>query len=166
MNELELTRSPDDRRLYVLERVGTIRFEGLSSRSAIARAGTASWHLARSGFWRRVMQATDLDGSLAGEFVPRDLRRGGTLRWGDRELALRPASSWRERYALADGDRELVILDGKGWGRRPVAVTILDRDAIEPGLLLFAAFVVRQLAVNAANASSAASTAATSGTSG
>jgi hypothetical protein len=166
MNELELTRSPDDRRLYVLEPVGTLRLDGLFSRSATAQAGTANWHLARSGFWRRVIQATDAGGSLAGEFVPRDLRRGGTLRWGDRELALRPASSWRERYALADGDRELVILDGKGWGRRPVAVTILDPDAIKPGPLLFACFVVRQLAVNAANASSAASTAATSGTSG
>jgi len=166
MNELELTRSPDDRRLYVLEPVGTLRLDGLFSRSATAQAGTDNWHLARSGFWRRVIQATDAGGSLAGEFIPRDLRRGGTLRWGDRELALRPASSWRERYALADGDRELAILDGKGWGRRPVAVTILDSDAIEPGLLLFAAFVVRQLAVNAANASSAASTAAASGASG
>jgi hypothetical protein len=166
MNELKLTRSADDRRLYVLERVGTLRLDGLFSRSAIAQAGNESWHLARSGFWHRVIQATDPAGNLAGEFVPRDLRRGGTLRWGIRELTLRPASSWRERYALADGDRELVILDGKGWGRRPVTVTILDRDAIEPGLLLFASFVVRQLAVNAANASSAASTAATSGTSG
>src|SRR5215218_8512199 len=118
MNELELTRSPDDRRLYVLERVGSLRLEGLFSRSAIARADSDSWHLARGGFWHRVIQATHLAGSLAGEFVPRDLRRGGTLRWGGRELKLRPAGSWRERYALADGDRELVILDGKGWGRR------------------------------------------------
>ena len=45
-------------------------------------------------------------------------------------------------------------------------MTILDRDAVEPGLLLFASFVVRQLAANAANASAAASTAATSGTYG
>src|SRR4051794_20681121 len=166
MYEVELTRSPHDRRLYVLDRVGTLRLEGLFSRSAVARAGGETWHLARSGFWGRVIGATDVSGSLAGEFVPRDLRRGGKLYWGGRELTLRPASSWRERYALADGDRELAILDGKGWGRRPVAVTILDRDAIEPGLLLFAAFVVRQLAVNAANASSAATTAATSATSG
>ena len=114
MNELELRRSPDDRRVYVLERVGTLRLEGLFSRSAIARSGDESWHLARCGFWQRVMRATRPDGSLAGEFVPRDLRRGGTLRWGGRELTLRPASSWRERYALADGDRELVVLDGKG----------------------------------------------------
>jgi hypothetical protein len=166
MNELELTRSPDDRRLYVLEGVGTLRLGGPFSRSAVAQAGGESRHVARCGFWRRAIQATDSSGSLAGEFVPRDLRRGGELCWAGRELTLRPASSWRERYALADGDRELVILDGKGWGRRPVAVKILYRYGIEPGPLLFAAFVVRQLAVNAANASSAATTAATSATSG
>jgi hypothetical protein len=45
-------------------------------------------------------------------------------------------------------------------------LTVLDRDSIEAGLLLFASFVVRQLAVNAASASAAASTAATSGMSG
>lgn len=82
-------------------------------------------------------------------------RRGGTLRWGQRELTLRPASVWRERYALADGDRELVLLDGTGWGRRPVRITIDDPRAIEPGLLLFAAFVVRGVAADAAAASGA-----------
>jgi hypothetical protein len=112
------------------------------------------------------MQATDTAGNVVGEFRPRDLRRGGTLDWTGRELALRPAGSWRERYALADGDEELVILDGKSWGRRPVSVSILDGQLVEPGLLLFACFVVRQLAVNAASNSAAGSTAAVSSTSG
>jgi hypothetical protein len=80
---------------------------------------------------------------------------GGRLRWAARELTLRPASHWRERYSLADRDRELVILDGKGWGRRPVKVTVADAGAIEPGLLLFAAFVVRGLAEDAGGATAA-----------
>src|SRR4051812_35341815 len=80
-----------------------------------------------------------------------------------RELTLRPASSWRERYALAEGERELVLIDGKSWGRRPVKVTLADPTAIEPGLLLFAAFIVRQLAVSADSTSSAATTAAMTG---
>jgi hypothetical protein len=29
---------------------------------------------------------------------------------------------WRERYALADRDRELALLDAKTWGKRPDAV--------------------------------------------
>jgi len=46
------------------------------------------------------------------------------------------------------------------------SVSIPDGQAVEPGLLLFACFVVRQLAVNAANDSAAGSTAAVSNTSG
>ena len=163
MIELELTRSPNDSRLYVLERAGTLRLEGIFSRNATAEAGGESWHFARSGFWQRVIQATDALGSVVGEFLPRDLRRGGRLHWAGRELTLRPASSWRERYALAEGERELVLIDGKSWGRRPVKVTLADPVAMEPALLLFAAFIVRQLAVNADSASSAATTAAVSG---
>jgi hypothetical protein len=163
MIELELTRSPDDRRLYVLGPAGTLRLEGLFSRSATAEGGGKSWHFARPGFWQRVIQATDTFGSVVGEFSPRDLRRGGRLHWAGRELTLRPASSWHERYVLTEGERELVLIDGKSWGRRPVKVTLADPGAIEPGLLLFAAFIVRQLAVNADSTSSAATTAAMSG---
>lgn len=149
MAELELTRAPGDRRLYVLEGVGTLRLEGLASRTATAAAGGAGWRISRRGFWQRVIEATDAAGAVVGEFEPRGVRRGGTLRWAARELMLRPASQWRERYALADGDRELVIVDGKGWGRRPVMLTLDDPAAIEPGLLLFTAFVVRGLAEDA-----------------
>ena len=119
MTELELMRTPGDRRRYALEGIGTIHLEGLFARSANAEAGSNHWQYVRSGFWQRVMQATDAAGNIVGAFRPRDLRRGGTLEWAGREFTLRPASSWRERYALADGDEELVILDGKSWGRRP-----------------------------------------------
>jgi hypothetical protein len=44
-----------------------------------------------------------------------------------RELMLRPASRWRERYALAEGDHELAVFEGKGWGRRPVKITVVIR---------------------------------------
>jgi hypothetical protein len=164
MTELELTRLRGDRRMYVLEGVGTVRLEGMFARSATAEASGRSWHFGRRGFWQQIIEATDEAGTLEGEFVPRDIRRGGTLHWGGRELTLHPVSPLRERYTLSDGDRDLVLLDAKGWGRRPVKVTLADRDAIESGLLLFTAFVVHQLAVKAANATSASSTAALSGT--
>jgi hypothetical protein len=93
---------------------------------------------------------------VVGEFAPRSLRRGGPVRWADRELALRPSSAWRERYALVDGERELALLDAKSWGKRPVRVTA-DDGAVEPGLLLFAAFVAGGLAEDAAAALSATS---------
>ena len=159
MIELELTRTPGDRRLYLLEGFGTLRLESFFSHVATAEAGGLSWRLSRRGFWQRVMQATDAAGSVVGEFVPRDLRRGGALSWGAHELTLRPVGALRERYVLSDGDHELVLIDGKSWGRRPVKVTLADPGAIAPGLLLFASFVVHELAVNAAGSASAGSAA-------
>jgi hypothetical protein len=130
-------------------RVGALRLTGFASRAATAEGGEKSWRLSRRRFSHRVIQARDETGAAVGEFEPRALCRGGVLRWADREFALRPASHWRERSALAEGDRELAILDGKGWGRRPVEVIIETPDAVELGLLLFPAFVVRGLAEDA-----------------
>lgn len=105
--------------------------------------------MARKGILKPAVQASDAAGFVIGEFTPKAIRRGGSLRWGDRELTLGPASAWRERYALADGDRELALLDGKGWGKRPVKITIENLAAVDHGLLLFAAYVVRGLAEDA-----------------
>jgi hypothetical protein len=163
MAELELTRIANDRRLYVLEGVGTLRLVGFGSRAAMAEADGSTWRFARRRFWQRGIQATDAMGAVVGEFEPRTVRRGGVLRWAGRELALRPASAWRERYALADGDRELAILAGKGWGRRPVKVSVDDLDILEPGVLLFATFVVRGLAEDAGAAAGAGASAAATG---
>jgi hypothetical protein len=45
----------------------------------------------RVGFWRRAVQATDDGGSVAGEFDPNTLRRGGKLRWDEQPArAVRP----------------------------------------------------------------------------
>ena len=68
---------------------------------------------------------------------------------------LRPTSRWRERYALADGDHELAVFEGKRWGRRPVKITVGGPSALDPGLLLFAAFVVRGLMEHASSAAGA-----------
>jgi hypothetical protein len=159
MTELELTRTREDRRLYRLGGVGTVRTEGLFGRGATAEAAGRSWRFNRRGFWRRAMEATDAAGTVVGEFVPREIRRGGSLRWGSRELTVHPVSVLRERYVLSEGDRDLVLLDGRGWGRRPVKITLADPAGTDPGLLLFAAFVVHQLAADAS--SSAGSVAAT-----
>ena len=102
MTELELTRTPHDRRLYTLGDVGTIRLEGLFSNEATAQADDDTWRLTRRGLWKRVIQATDHVGAIVGEFRPRDIRRGGTLRWAGHELQLRPVSALRERYALRE----------------------------------------------------------------
>ena len=53
------------------------------------------------------------------------------------------------------------IFEAKGWGRRPVKVTIDESAPVEPGLLLFAAFVVKGLAEDAAGAAAGAAAATT-----
>jgi len=156
VTELELTRSAQDRRTYLLGDLGSIRLEGLFSRSAVAEAAGQTWRFVRRGVLTSRAEAIDAAGLSAGTFEPPGLRRGGSLHWSGRALALRPASAWRERYALAEDDRELAVLDGKGWGRRPVRVELADATAVEPALLLFAAFVVRGLAEDAGGAAAAA----------
>ena len=142
--------------------VGTLRLAGFASRTAVATADGATWELARPRFWSQDITATDAGGTTVGSFEPRALRRGGTVIWADRELVLRPASAWRERYALAAGETELAIFEGKGWGARPVRIQVGD-SAIGPGLLLFTAFVVRGLAEDASGAAGAAAGAAVIG---
>jgi len=155
----ELTRVPGDHALYALEGVGTLRLEGFSSSRATAEAAGRHWRFARRGFWRQ-LQATDSAGVVVGAFERR-LLGGGTVRWADREFALRRASVWHEHYVLADGDRELALFDAKGWGRRPVTIRIDDHAVLEPGLLLYAAFLVHTLAGDATAGAAAATTAVT-----
>jgi hypothetical protein len=162
MVELELSRTQEDRNLYAIEGVGTLRLHGLFTRRVTAEADGTSWEFARRGTWRRQVEATDRTGAAIGEFEPRGLRRGGTVRWSGRELTLRPSSSWRERYALVDEERVLAELEGKGWGRRPVKISLDDGAKLEPGLLLFTAFVVRGLAQDADTAAAAVASTATS----
>jgi hypothetical protein len=156
MAELELTRSRDDRRLYEVDGVGALRLGRFFSRRATAEAGAATWLFDRRGLWRGTTEASDMTGAVVGSFAPRRLRRGGVLRWRGRDFELRPAATWKERYALLDGQRELAALTGKGWGKRPVKITLADPGAVEPGLLLFAAYVVRGLAEDASAAAAAA----------
>jgi hypothetical protein len=132
-----------------------VRIKGWTSRAASAEVDGRRLELARRGLWRRSVAATDATGAAIGRFSAHGLRRGGSLRWEDRELVLRPASRWRERYALTDGRRELALIESTGWGRRPLKVTLDEPQGLDPRLLLFAVFVVRGLANDAAADSAA-----------
>lgn len=145
MTDLHLTRVRGDRDAYVLEGVGTLRREGFLGRHAIAEAGGAWWRFSRQSLWHTGAEAVDACGVVVGEFAPRLLRRGGELYWAGCSLVVRPASSWRARYALVEDDHELAVLDARAWGRQPVTVTVAEPHALEPGLLLFVVFVVRSL---------------------
>jgi hypothetical protein len=154
--DLELTRDSDDRRRYALDGVGALRLEGFARRRATIEAAGRTWQAAPSGFWRRNVVATDAAGHTVAEFEPRRVRSGGTLRVGARELQIAPASRWKQRYALRDGERELALLEAKGWGKRPVRVTVDDPAAVDPHVLLLAAFLTQRMAEDASAAAASA----------
>jgi len=158
MTEYALTRSSGDRRRYELAGFGTLRLGGWATRWATAEAGDRKWGLARRGIFRARIEATDPAGTVVGTFEGRSLKRGGALHWEGHEYVVKPDSAWRERYALMENDRRLALLEGKGWGKRPVRIDV-DDTAIDPGLLLFAAFVVRALAEDASSAAGAGASA-------
>jgi hypothetical protein len=143
---VQLTRGRGNGRLYAIEGVGRLRLTGWTSRAGTAEAGGRSWQIVCHGIWQPVVQASDATGDIVGEGIARTPHDGATLRWSDRELALRADGLWRDRYILVDGDRRLATIDGRGSGRRPLGITADAAAEIEPGLLLFAIFVARALA--------------------
>ena len=148
MTQLQLTRASGDRRLFELQGVGTLRMTGLlGCSSATAAAGERGWQLSWRGFLRPVVRATDVTGAVVGEYkVRRLLQRGGPLRWGERALELRPDGVSRGRRVLVDNDRELATVDASSRGASALTMTVREPDEIDPGLLLFVAFLVRALA--------------------
>jgi hypothetical protein len=165
MPELELIRSRDDHKLYVLPGVGNLRVGGwLSGRRVAASTGGEAYVFDKRGLFSSVFTAIEAEGGAAvAEFRPRSIRRGGRVVWRGAEWDLRPAAMLKERYALTrpGQDHELATVEGHGWGKRPVTIATDDATAIDPGLLLFVVYAVRILAedVNAAGGA-AASTAA------
>ena len=149
---LQLTPTLGDRRLYALNGVGTLRLTGWAARTATAEAGGLAWEITCHGLLGPAIQAADAAGSIVGEYRARTLHRSGRLRWRDRELAVRPDNLWRERYVLVEDDRRLATIEAKRWGRQPVHLRVEGAAEFEPGLLLFAAFVVGTLAQNAPGA--------------
>jgi len=142
MTSLELTCDPADDRLWTLDGVGTLRRTGRTSRAATAEAGGRSWAIVRYGWVRPGFRAADETGVVVGELHGTFMSRGETVRWSDRELALRPDGLRRGGYALLDGERVLVTMTPKREGRCPLDVTLED-PALDRGLLLFLAFIVQ-----------------------
>jgi hypothetical protein len=144
-----LLRTTDGAGRYELLRVGTLRLETLGWEAAIATAGEARWRFERPGPWvRDTITATDNAGHVVGksEGRPRTFGSGSALSWAGRALRLRTAlmlSASRSRYLLTEGERSVAVLVGDSRNDlRPVTIEVIDAAAIEPGLLLFLAFLV------------------------
>jgi hypothetical protein len=138
---MQLVRDAADGDLWVLDGVGTLRRTGRVSRAATAEAGGARWQIVRHGWVRPGFAATDAaTGAVVGELPGQWLGRGERLRWSDRDLVLRGAGG--DGHALFDGERRLAAMTPRRAGKRRLDV-VVDDPGVEPGLLLFMAFVVQ-----------------------
>jgi hypothetical protein len=166
MVEIQLIRAAGDRRVYELGTIGSLRLRGWLLRWATAIAGDRSYRFSRATWRSAAVDATDSQGNVIATFRPNQFRRGGELRWSGTAYALRPAALLRERYELFSVDREVASIEARGWWgwgtRRPLTMRVMDH-ALDPGLLLFAAFVVRTLADKASSDTTAATSAANTG---
>ena len=145
---LELTPDPAEGRLWVLPGVGTFLRTGRTSRAATAEARGRLWQIVRHGIVRTGFRATDESGAAAGELQNGLTGRSERLRWGGRDLALRWEEPDRNGHVLLDGERRIAVMTPERAGKRPLDVVIEDAAA-DPGLLLFAAFIVQAYADDA-----------------
>ena len=143
MVELTLTRSSADGDLYMLDDVGSLRWES-SKRPfvATALADGRSWRIAQDGMWRQHATVTDDAGARAGVYRTRGwTRSGGTILWEERELKLRPTALMHINFALIDAGRPPILL--RGDANNDVVVSVEEPRDIDAGPLLLAVFAVR-----------------------
>jgi hypothetical protein len=160
--QLDLRRLPHQRSDYQLGNVGIVRRSKMGWRAAHLQAGDWQWTVAVSGVWKPRVHAIDPAGTVVGEYLPRAFRGGGMVRWYDQELPLRPISSWRQRYALTNHGRDIVTVDARTGGRRPVSMTVLHPGLTDPGLLLFTAVAAVWIASDTAGTAAAVGVTASS----
>lgn len=145
MSTLTLVRDAEDKQRYVLDGYGELRFGGMftSGATAIASDGT-TWALKARTFSSKA-SAGDVAGAEVATFEPSAaLKRGGTLHAAGTAYALRPASNWKTRYALARGEAEIATIETAGWSGREVAIELDESAAVEATTLLMACWLVRK----------------------
>jgi hypothetical protein len=151
MPKLELTRSAEDHRLYVLPGVGELRTGRWPDRKVQATAGGQTYTFARRGRRGRVFAAVDAFGTEVGE---QEVVRLGELRsatgwpivWRTAAWELRFTGELAGSFALARPGAEqpdVALVQAGLWGRLPVQVSTDGTADLDPGLLLFAMFGVR-----------------------
>jgi hypothetical protein len=157
MRELQLTRSPDDKRRLDLPGVGSVRFENMwGTKLCFSSAGGAEWRIA--GRRRGPVEVRDALGTTVATI---DGRRATQ---GDRHVdVITPHQGLLERrppFVLLEGDRELARVASRVWDEKPIDVTVLDEDFVsrEPMLFLVALYAANRIASSRQAAAAASAT--------
>lgn len=153
MPKLQLTRSPEDRKTFVLEGVGAIRNGGWLKRSAelCAERGT-TWQVDRKGVRQRPVFTDGTGGEPARYEASGTFKRGGRLEVASgATYELKPSSHFKERYALAARGSELATIEASGWSaKRPITVALVEDAEMDDLVLLAACWLVQQFAQDSA----------------
>jgi hypothetical protein len=146
MRELELTRSPDDKRRLDLAGIGSVRFENIwGTKLRITAPGHGEWRVERS---RRGMTVSDADGMAVAAFA------GARIEHGDVVVEVRTQHQGllerRPPFLLVAGDRPLGRVAPSVWSEKPVAVTVVDENfaARYPLLFLLALYRAQLIAAS------------------
>jgi hypothetical protein len=154
MLELQLIRSPDDKRRLDLPGVGSLRFENLwGTKLRITAPGHGEWRIVRR---RSGVTVSAADGTTAAAFTDRGVEHGGVV-----VEVTTPHQGLLERrpFVLVQGDRELARMAPSVWSEKPTAVTLVDQDfAARHPLLLLLALYRAQLTAQRRMAAAAAGT--------
>jgi hypothetical protein len=144
MRELQLTRSPDDKRRLYLPGVGTVRFENFwGTKLRITAPGHGEWRVVRG---RRGVTVSDANGMEVAAFA------GARVEHGDVAVEVRTQPQGllerRPPFLVFEGDRELARVAPSVWSEKPTAVTVVDEDfaARHPLLLLLALYRAQLIA--------------------
>jgi hypothetical protein len=133
-------------REYQFVGVGTLALHGVFSRSATATAGATRWEFQRRGglVTRPSYVALDAAGARVGEFS-KGVFTFGSVRWEDRTLTIGSAVTIGSRYVFDEDGQELALIESNRWAQASKRVMINPNVELDPGLLLFAAFVAYRI---------------------
>ena len=155
MREVQLTRSGEDRRRYEIDGIGWLRNEGLLRlRSEAGTDHGGGWTFQPRGWTGRRFEVLD---AVSSQPVAEYRRTGkltydGTITWRSRSYDIRRTSAWRQHFSLFLDGEQVLELEVKSFGKRPVVLRIAPILESEPGLVLFACWTCQRFVSQQAGA--------------
>jgi hypothetical protein len=156
VRDLQLVRSPDDKRRLDLAGVGSVRFENMwGTKLVIVAPGSGEWRIDGRGPFRRASVVTDAGQDVIASFAP------GRIEYGGRVVeATTPHQGMLERrppFQIVEGGRAIARVTPRVWDEKPLDLTVLDEEfvASDPLLFLLALYVANLISVSRAAGASA-----------
>jgi hypothetical protein len=156
VRELQLVRSPDDKRRLDLPGVGHVRFESRwGNKLVLAAPDRGEWRVAGRLMFRSETTATDAAGTTVARIV------GNGVEYGDRAIHVTTPHQGllehRPPFLIVENERELARVASQLWSEKPLDVTILDEEFVEsdPLLFLLALYTAQLIAASRSAAASA-----------